>query len=187
MSLRATASQTVGPFFRIGAAWGYRAAIAGPEVAGERVTVEGRLLDGDRRPVDDGLLEIWQADARGHYPHPEDTGETTSTGGFRGFGRVATDPRGGFRITTIKPGRVPGPEGRTQAAHLLVSVFARGLLARLVTRMYFPDDPAHAADPVLLAVPPARRETLVARPRPGGILEWNVILQGDDETVFFDL
>ena len=159
------ASQTVGPYFSIGLDRGYRDSL------GEDVTVSGRLLDGDGRPVSDGVLEIWQADARGVYGPP-----------FRGFGRVPTDAEGGFRFTTIVPGAVMGPDG-PQAPHLMVSVFGRGILRRLATRMYFPDEAANAADPVLETVPPDRRHTMVARPG----LTWNVILQGEDESVFFDI
>jgi protocatechuate 3,4-dioxygenase, beta subunit len=160
------ASQTVGPYFSIGLARGYRDALGGD------LTVSGRLLDGDGRPVSDGVLEIWQADARGVYGPP-----------FRGFGRVPTDADGGFRFTTLEPGAVPGPDGRPQAPHLMISVLGRGILRRLATRMYFPDAAANAADPVLETVPPDRRHTLVARPG----LAWNVVLQGEDESVFFDI
>ena len=181
MSAGITPSQTVGPFFHIGTADLVRAEIAGPDVAGERVTLAGRVLDGNGAPVDDALVEVWQADAEGRYP-VEGAGP-----GFQGFGRVATDDNGAFRFTSIKPGRVPGPGGQLQAPHLAVAVFMRGLLRHLVTRVYFPDDPANADDPVLQSVPAERRATLVARTGGGaGALEWNVILQGQDETVFFD-
>src|SRR5215470_11474466 len=127
MSLRATASQTVGPFFAIGMSWFTGQALVGPETKGQRVAIAGRMLDGDGKPVVDGILEIWQADADGRYGAP----------GFRGFGRLATDGEGRFRIDTIKPGRAGG-----QAPHLAISVFARGLLRRLATRVYFPDEAA---------------------------------------------
>lgn len=183
-----TASQTVGPFFHLGLAWLTGDTLAGPDVSGERVTIAGRVLDGDGRPVPDALIEIWQANADGQYGHPEDTRGTPPRGGFTGFGRVATDEEGAFRFTTIKPGRVPGPGGHLQAPHLLVAVFMRGLLKHLVTRLYFPDDPGNAEDPILNLVEPARRATLIAKKVPGrdGVLEWNVILQGQGETVFFD-
>src|SRR5262249_1423144 len=106
---------------------------------------------------------------------------------FRGFGRVPTDERGAFRFTTVKPGRVPGPAGRRQAPHLLVTVFMRGLLRHLVTRMYFPDQPANADDLVLNLVPADRRATLIARAAGVGVLEWDIVLQGRGETVFFDV
>jgi protocatechuate 3,4-dioxygenase alpha subunit len=161
----------VGPFFSIGFGWCTGAAIADPEVDGDRVVISGRVLDGDRAPVADALLEIWQADALGRFGPP----------GFRGFGRVATDAAGAFRIATIRPGGVDG-----QAPHLVISLFARGLLCRLLTRMYFPGD-ALAADPVLARVPEARRATLIARQGAGGSLAWDVVLQGEGETVFFEV
>ena len=105
---------------------------------------------------------------------------------FRGFGRIPTDSRGAFRFSTIKPGSVPGPGGKAQAPHLVVTVFMRGLLKHLATRMYFPDEPANVRDPLLARVPAARRPTLVARRKSRGVLEWNILLQGKGETVFFD-
>ena len=187
MSLIPTASQTVGPFLHIGLAWLTRDQIAPPGVAGERVTLTGRVLDGDGQPVTDALVEVWQADARGKYAHTEDDQDQPLEPSFRGFGRVPTDERGAFRFTTVKPGRVPGPAGRRQAPHLLVTVFMRGLLRHLVTRMYFPDEPANADDPVLNLVPADRRATLIARSAGVGVLEWDIILQGRGETVFFDV
>ncbi|HEY6097891.1 MAG TPA: protocatechuate 3,4-dioxygenase subunit alpha [Anaeromyxobacter sp.] len=183
-----TPSQTVGPYFHLGLAWKFQPDVAPPGVAGERVVVAGRVLDGDGQPVPDAMIEIWQADAEGRYPHPEDPRWREVDPRFRGFGRVPTDAAGAFRIATVKPGRVPGPGGRLQAPHLVVSVFMRGLLKRLVTRMYFPDDAANLDDPALAAVEPARRGTLVARRGAGGpgSLEWDVVLQGESETVFFD-
>ena len=188
MSLQATTSQTVGPFFKIGLEWLNRDNLAGPGVAGERVTVAGCVLDGDSKPVPDALLEIWQANSQGKYAHPEDTQNKTVEPGFTGYGRIPTDDNGHFRFTTIKPGQVPGPGGKLQAPHIVVSVFARGLLRRLVTRIYFPDEPANAADFALSQIEPARRGTLIARKLAGqtGTLEWNVVLQGAEETVFFD-
>lgn len=180
----ATASQTVGPFFHIGLSPVTDLTFAG--LAGERIALNGRVLDGDGQPVNDALIEIWQANAQGSYAHPEDRQEKALQSGFRGFGRVPTDAQGAFRFVSIKPGRVPGPRGALQAPHLLVAIFMRGLLKHLVTRVYFPDDPANAADPVLGSVAAERRETLIARPRENGELEWNVVLQGDRETVFFD-
>lgn len=180
-------SQTVGPFFHIGLAWKFDAEIAPAGVAGERVEIEGRVLDGDGRPVPDAMLELWQADAEGRYPHPEDPRGGDVDPRFRGFGRVATDANGAFRIATVKPGRVPGPGGRLQAPHLVCVVFMRGLLRHLVTRVYFPGDAANREDPVLALVEPGRRATLVARPGAApGRLAWDVVLQGAGETVFFD-
>ncbi len=180
-------SQTAGPYFHIGLCWRFQPEIAPPGVPGERVEVTGRVLDGDGRPVPDAMIEIWQADAEGRYPHPEDPRAGMVDRRFRGFGRVPTDAQGAFRFTTVKPGRVPGPGGRPQAPHLSVSIFMRGLLQRLVTRMYFPDDAANREDPILASVEPGRRGTLVAR-RDGtpGSLAWDVVLQGEAETVFFD-
>src|SRR6185295_16089268 len=118
----------------------------------------GRLLDGNGAGVNDAVIEIWQANAEGKYAHPEDKQKKPLEKGWRGFGRVFTDAKGGFRFTTIKPGRVPGPGGAAQAPHLVVSVFMRGLLKHLATRIYFPDETAaNAADPVLKLVPAARR------------------------------
>jgi len=188
MSLQASTSQTVGPFFVIGCTWLNRNEIASEGVPGERVIIEGRVLDGDGKPVPDALLEIWQANSHGKYAHPDDTQSKPVDPNFQGFGRMPTDDDGKFRFTTIKPGPVPGPDGRSQAPHLAVSVFARGLLRRLVTRIYFPDESGNSADYVLNLVEPTRRGTLIARKTASpGALEWNVILQGDGETVFFDV
>ena len=186
MSLYASGSQTVGPYLHIGLTWLNTSKIAGPGVKGERVTIQGRLVDGDGAGVSDGLIEIWQANAEGKYAHPEDSRKQALEKGFRGFGRIPTDAKGAFKFTTIKPGRVPGPGGKLQAPHLSVTVFMRGLLKQLSTRIYFPGDPANAQDPLFKLVPAARRATLVARRKAKGVLEWNIVLQGKDETVFFD-
>jgi protocatechuate 3,4-dioxygenase alpha subunit len=187
MSLQATTWQTIGPFFSIGLSWLYRDNLAGPGVSGERVEISGRILDGDGKPVPDGVVEIWQANSHGKYAHPDDLQEKPIEQGFTGYGRVPTDEDGRFGFTTIKPGRVPGPHG-LQAPHLAVSVFTRGLLRRLITRIYFPDEPSNNDDFALGLVEPLRRSTLIAKEVPGrpGALEWNVILQGPNETVFFD-
>ena len=188
MSLQASTSQTVGPFFIIGCTWLDRNEIAGEGVTGERVTIEGRVVDGDRKPVPDALLEIWQANSEGKYAHPDDTQGKPVEPNFQGFGRIPTDDDGKFRFTTIKPGPVPGPDGKPQAPHLAVSLFARGLLRRLVTRIYFPDDSGNSADYVLNLVEPERRGTLIAKKGSApGKLEWNLVLQGEGETVFFDV
>lgn len=177
MSLHATTSQTVGPYLHIGLTWLITEKLAQAGVPGERVSIEGRVIDGDGKPVNDALLEIWQADSRGKYGGKR----------FRGFGRSATDDGGMFRFHTIKPGRVPAPGGSMQAPHISVTVFMRGQLKHLVSRIYFPGEAANAKDPVLGLVPEKRRATLIAskRGKPGA-LEWNVVLQGKDETVFFD-
>ncbi len=187
MSLRGTTNQTVGPYFRIGMHWLYGEILAGPGVAGERVTIQGRVVDGDGVGVHDAFLEVWQANAYGKYNHPEDTQDKPLEASFSGFGRVPTDADGRFRFTTIKPGPVPGPERKPQAPHIVVSIFMRGLLKHLVTRIYFPEEGANAGDFVLNLVEPERRGTLIAhRTATPGVLEWNAKLQGKDETVFFD-
>lgn len=182
-----TPSQTVGPFFSIGLAPLNRANLAEGS-AGERVVISGRVIDGDGQGVPDAVLEIWQADADGRYHHPEHTGASHDSAGFFGFGRIPTDAEGRFSLTTIKPGPVHDPDGKPQAPHLQISVFMRGLMRQLVTRLYFPEDPLNTSDPVLRLVPESRRETLIARQAAPEetILEWNVCLQGPDETVFFD-
>jgi protocatechuate 3,4-dioxygenase alpha subunit len=182
VSLNASASQTIGPFFRIGLAWGYRAEFGSS--TGERVAVEGRLYDGSGQPLHDSILELWQADEKGRYDHREDPRRSQVAPDFRGFGRVETDADGIFHFSTSKPGRVAGADGALQAPHLTVLVFTRGLLKPVYTRMYFPDT-ADASDPVLALVPPARRGTLIARSAASG-LHWDVHLQGERETVFFD-
>ena len=186
MSLFLTASQTTGPFAALSFEHTQVENVAPPGVTGERYTIRGRVLDGDGRPVDDALIETWQANAHGKYAHPEDTREKLLEPEFKGFGRVLCDRQGAFRLTTIKPGAVPGPGDTQQAPHLVVLIFMRGLLRHLTTRIYFPDEPGNAEDPILALVPPERRSTLVARKTGDRELEWNVILQGKDETVFFD-
>ena len=186
MSLLLTASQTVGPFIAISVEPVCIENIAPAGVGGERITLRGRVRDGDGKPVNDALVETWQANAHGRYAHPEDAQDKPLEEIIRGLGRVLTDNDGGFRLTTIKPGRVAGPAGKWQAPHLVVIIFMRGLLKHLVTRVYFPDDAANADDPVLGLVPVARRATLIAKKAAPGVLEWNINLQGADETVFFD-
>jgi protocatechuate 3,4-dioxygenase alpha subunit len=176
MSLRATTSQTIGPYLRIGLEWMVIEDLAPQGLAGERLQINGKILDADGKPVNDAAVEIWQADSQGKYAEKS----------FRGYGRSLTDEAGAFRFRTIKPGRVPGPDGKLQAPHLSVTIFMRGLLKQLQTRVYFPDDPANADDPVLNLVPSERRATLIARKHGDGVLEWNVVLQGKNETVFFD-
>ena len=186
MSLLLTAAQTVGPFVSIGFEKSAVRDIAPAGVAGERVTITGRILDGDGQPVTDAVIETWQANSYGKYAHPDDAQEKLLEDNFKGFGRVLTDTQGGFRLTTIKPGTVAGPGGQEQAPHITVVIFMRGLLKQLMTRIYFPDDAANATDPVLSLVPAARRATLIAAKSADGTLQWNVYLQGPHETVFFD-
>ena len=188
MPERATTSQTVGPFFALGLLWLSGDTFAGPDVAGERVVIAGKVLDGDGQPVPDALLEVWQANSQGKYAHPEDAQDKPMASDFTGFGRIPTCEDGSFRFATIKPGRVPAPDGSLQAHHLAVSVFCRGLLRRLVTRVYFPGEPSNAEDFALSLVDESRRHTLIARAgAEPGVYEWNVVLQGVDETVFFDV
>ena len=186
MSLRASTSQTIGPYLRIGLEWMVIEELAPQGVPGERVRIEGRIVDADGRPVNDAAVEIWQANSHGKYASPEDPQSKPLDSAFRGYGRSLTDEAGNFRFRTIKPGRVPSPDGGTQAPHLTVTIFMRGLLKQLQTRMYFPDDPANADDGVLNLVPAERRSTLIAKRRADGALEWNVVLQGRNETVFVD-
>lgn len=190
MSLQMTASQTVGPYLHIGLDALNTSDLAGEGVAGERIVIEGRVFDGFGKPVTDGVIEIWQANSHGRYAHPEDRRDLPLEPNFKGFGRVPTDTDGAFRFTTVKPGRVPGPGGKLQAPHIVVAFFTRGLLKHVATRIYFPDESSNAEDPVLNLVPAERRPTLVARKR-DGVLEWNIVLQGEwngqGETVFFDV
>jgi protocatechuate 3,4-dioxygenase alpha subunit len=177
MSGPLTPSQTVGPFFGVGLPFEKGEQIAAPGSAGV-IRIEGQVLDGNGEPVPDALLEIWQPDDHGRY-------RTVADGGGTGFGRCRTDSEGAFHFMTINPGAVPAPDGRAQAPHLNVTVFARGLLRHLVTRMYFPDETeANATDPALNLVEPARRETLIAKSC-GGVLHYDIRLQGERETVFF--
>ena len=188
-------SQTVGPFFlhcllRPDAC---RNVLVRPETAGERIRIEGRVLDGDGVPVPDAIVEIWQANGRGRYNHPADARDAAALdAGFVGFGRSGTDEAGRYWFETIRPGAVPiDAEGtQMQAPHLCVIIAARGLLNHLATRLYFADEPANATDPVLRRVPAARRATLLAQPHGGDgqrLYCWDIHLQGADETVFFNL
>lgn len=189
MALIPTPSQTVGPYLYLGLNWLRTETLEGDGVEGKRIALTGRLLDGNGQPVPDGVLEIWQADGAGNYGHPEDRRRRTSEAGFTGFGRIPTAPDGSFRFTTIKPGPVPGPGNRWQAPHILVAIFMRGILKQLWTRIYFADEAANAEDPVLALIPdPSRRETLIAT-RQGAAAEYrfDIHLQGERETVFFDL
>jgi protocatechuate 3,4-dioxygenase, alpha subunit len=180
-----TPSQTVGPFFAIGLPWP-----DGPYVVEEgtpgAIWIEGVVYDGNGDPIPDALIETWQADADGRFNHPADPRGRNED--FRGFGRAPVDGDGHYRLLTVRPGPVPGPGGSTQAPHIDVSIFARGMLNRVVTRIYFEDEEqANAADPVLQAVPDeARRTTLIAQPTEDGY-RLDFRLQGEDETVFFSV
>jgi protocatechuate 3,4-dioxygenase alpha subunit len=190
-----TPSATVGPFFLFGlvpSTYGGEDVITNnlvtPDAAGEKIRIEGRVLDGDGAPIPDAMLEIWQADAAGRYAHPADT-RALPNAAFKGFGRSPTDGEGRYAFDTIKPGAVPGPNGRMQAPHIAVNLFSRGVLKQMVSRIYFSDEAANAADPVLELVPPARRATLIARreERDGApVYRLDFKLQGDGETVFFE-
>jgi protocatechuate 3,4-dioxygenase, alpha subunit len=187
MRLPQTPSQTVGPFFKPALIHPGQESLVTAGTRGERVAIEGRVLDGDAAAVSDAMIELWQANADGCYDHPEELQERVRDRDFHGFGRAATDERGRFRFHTIKPGPVAGSGPDLQAPHINVSIFARGLLKRLVTRIYFPDEPLNAGDAVLNAVAPARRSTLVAQVEGPGVLRFNIVLQGEHETVFFDV
>jgi protocatechuate 3,4-dioxygenase, alpha subunit len=188
-----TPSQTVGPFLAIGLPWPDGPFVVPPDTPGA-IVIEGRVFDGNGQPVPDALVETWQADPSSRFDHPDDPrGRAAGPAGFRGFGRSATDADGNYRIVTLRPGALPSPEGGTEAPHLDVSVFARGLLDRVVTRIYFSDEAqANAADPVLASVPDSRRGTLIAvggtdPASAGGHFKFDVRLQGENETVFFDV
>lgn len=196
--------QTVGPFFHYGLAWKGGADLVGDsdigarpdlfppenyhlalprakgEVEGERVTLTGRVLDGDGQPIPDAMLEIWQADAAGRYA------DAARNDGFIGFGRGSTSVEGVYEFRTIRPGPVAGPDGTMQAPHIAIGVFGRGLLKRLVTRAYFADEAANAADPILSLVPADRRDTLIAV-KDGAVWRLDIRLHGAGETVFFDI
>ena len=183
-----TPSQTVGPFFDFGLEIEGGEIVASPAADGLHIVVQGSLRDGAGDPVPDGIIEVWQANAAGRFRHPADDRRIPLDEGCDGFGRVATSSEGGFTIHTIMPGRVPGTEqGQWQAPHLLISVLARGLLTRLVTRMYFADEPANEEDLVLALVPPDRRGTLIARRIDPATFAFDIVLQGPGETVFFDV
>jgi protocatechuate 3,4-dioxygenase alpha subunit len=190
MSYKPTASQTVGPFFNFGLTTNLQLGnLAGPDVKGERIRLSFRVLDGDGVPAaGDAMIELWQADSAGRYAHPID-GQSADAGAFHGFGRLETDLSGCCTFETIKPGRVNAPDGSLQAPHINVTVFGRGLLAHLHTRVYFEGEPANAKDPVLALVPEERRATLLARQSETDPAAWSfdIVLQGDGETVFFDV
>ncbi|HXY10027.1 MAG TPA: protocatechuate 3,4-dioxygenase subunit alpha [Terriglobales bacterium] len=189
MDLDPSPSQTVGPFFQIALTAKEHCVpcLAGPQAKGERTWITFRVLDGDGAAVDDAMLEIWQADANGKYNHPDDRQPKSLDEGWIGFGRLATGEDGSCVLETVRPGRVH--HDTIQAPHLTVAIFARGMLKQLFTRVYFPGDPSNDEDPILALVPSDRHHTLMAKPdsaRPGH-WRFDVWLQGDQETVFFDV
>jgi protocatechuate 3,4-dioxygenase alpha subunit len=187
-----TASQTVGPFFHVGLLHPDLADLTrGGKAKGDKIVIEGQVRDGDGAPIPDAMLEIWQANAAGKYDHPEDLQDKPRDANFLGFGRAFTDQHGRYRFTTIRPGPMPGRGNALQAPHIVMSVFARGLLNRLVTRLYFGDlAPANESDPVLSRIDDAAaRQSLIAQPVTGATpgYRFDVVLQGKGETVFFDV
>jgi protocatechuate 3,4-dioxygenase, alpha subunit len=181
-----TPSQTVGPYFTIGLPWGGGPYAVSPGTPGA-IAISGVLFDGAGEPIPDGLIETWQPDSEGRFADLHGSGGRFESNGFRGFARAATDDRGRYDIVTVKPGPVSGAGGELQAPHIDVSVFARGLLHRCVTRIYFADEQgSNARDPILSTVPSARRQTLLAHPTGDGY-QFDIRLQGAGETVFFDL
>lgn len=191
MRLTPSASQTVGPFFNFGLTTNHALGIMAPDGAeGEHITLVFRVIDGDGVPTPgDSMIELWQADSQGRYQHPDDPRSADADKNFCGFGRLETDADGVCVFETVKPGRVPNDEGGVQAPHINVTLFARGLGKPLRTRVYFAGDTGNDNDPVLSLVPAERRETLLATPVPGRANAWaiEIQLQGDGETVFFDL
>jgi protocatechuate 3,4-dioxygenase, alpha subunit len=191
-SLPVTPSQTVGPFFAIGLPWADGPYVV-PEGTPGAVTITGRVTDGAGDPVPDALVETWQADPDGGFGHPDDPRQPAPPGdgpaAGRRFGRCPTDDDGRYRIVTVRPAALPAGDGTTEAPHIDVSVFARGLLDRVVTRIYFPDEPdANAADPVLSAINERlRRDTLLAIADAPDVYRFDIRLQGEGETVFFDV
>jgi protocatechuate 3,4-dioxygenase alpha subunit len=200
-----TPSQTVGPFFAYGLTpvgrcdwkpgdvykWKntVESNLVTPDASGERIRIEGRVLDGDGAPINDAMLEIWQADAQGRYAHPRDN-RALPNAAFKGFGRSATDKAGVYAFDTIKPGSVPGPNGKPQAPHIVFCIYSRGMLRQVYTRMYFPDEAANTADPILSLVPAERRDTLIAKKDMRGgqsVYMFDIRMQGEGETVFFDI
>lgn len=184
--LGCTPSQTVGPYLSLVLPWP-----DGPDVVPEgtpgAIIIAGRMTDGAGAAIPDGLIETWQADPQGRFAHPDDPRGPVAPG-FRGFGRCPTDADGRFWLRTLKPGPLPAADGAREAPHLDVSVFARGLLNRLVTRIYFPDEPeANAVDPVLNTLEANERERLILQADPDGTFRFDIRLQGASETPFFRL
>jgi protocatechuate 3,4-dioxygenase alpha subunit len=196
-----TPSQTVGPFYAYGltpkgrAKWdpdgtyAWKESVGDnlvtPDVVGDRIRLTGTIYDGDGKPIPDAMLEIWQADGNGRYSNEPGSRRLPNTS-FKGHGRSACDDKGVYLFDTVKPGQVEGPGGKKQAPHIVVALFGRGMLRQVYTRLYFEGDPANAADPILNLVPVERRATLMAK-KDGDVWRWDVHMQGDKETVFFDV
>jgi len=191
MMRKQTPSQTVGPFYAIGLTRRPLNVVTNESTDGERIRIEGKVLDGDGLPIPDVMVEIWQANAYGRYNHPDDKQEKPLDATFTGWGRSGTDEKCFYRFDTIKPGPVPGTNETVQAPHINVVVFARGMLVHAFTRLYFADEPANASDPVLNSIKnKKRRQTLIALPGMENgktIYRFDIRLQGENETVFFDM
>jgi protocatechuate 3,4-dioxygenase alpha subunit len=187
-----TPSQTVGPFFHIGLARPEWSDLTGQNPKGDRIAIAGRVVDADGAAVPDALIELWQANAAGRYNHPDDRqADKPLDPSFRGYGRSATDGDGKYRFVTIKPGPVPGRGNALQAPHVNLAIFARGMLKQLYTRVYFAEEAGNRNDPLLSAIDDtAARRTLIAT-RDGGTTpptyRFDIVLQGDGETVFLDI
>jgi protocatechuate 3,4-dioxygenase alpha subunit len=192
-----TPSQTVGPYFAYGLTprknydWKdtFSSDLVTADATGERIRIEGQVLDGDGAPINDCMLEVWQTDAQGRYASPADS-RARPNAAFQGFGRTPTDRDGCYAFDTIKPGRVPGLNDKMQAPHILMAVFARGMLRQSYTRIYFADEAANSEDAILALVPAERRETLIAQKslREGRtVYSFDIRMQGEAETVFFEV
>jgi protocatechuate 3,4-dioxygenase alpha subunit len=184
-----TPSQTVGPFFNYGLIFGGENLLTVDETKGQRIEIKGTVFDGDGVPIEDAMIEIWQADAQGIYNHPADPQHAKADKLFRGFGRAETTKEGFFWFKTIKPGRVAWDEEQDQAPHLNVRVFGRGMLIHATTRLYFSDEESNETDPVLSSVEAERRQTLIATFEESEDLpcyRFDIRFQGKSETVFFD-
>jgi protocatechuate 3,4-dioxygenase alpha subunit len=182
-----TPSQTVGPYFGIMLSGRNACRQLSDATTGTTIVIEGRLFDGRGHVIPDALVEIWQADAHGRYSHPDDPGCADADRHFNGYGWAQTAADGGYRFETVKPGRVAAPDSGLQAPHILVSVMARGILARFITRLYFEDEPSTVEDPILALVPERRRATLIARRADDSRYTFDIVMQGSGETVFFDV